>query len=251
MNLRTAGLLLFAVALVAPAPAQDAAPRSRVPQSATALRDPDFGVESRGVTLEREVEMYQWREVDTDEGPRYRKAWSPLAVDSSRFAQPGGHENPPMSFPIEPARWSAARSFTLDGRPLVPAVAVQPGQWRTLRPDPARVPPNLAASFQPDGAGGLISSQDRRDPQVGDIRLRWRERRAAPITTPVALRNGRWVADAKAQASAAAPAATAGDAAPGDTASQQSTLRMLVYAGAVAAILGLLTLVALRRRRRH
>ncbi len=248
MKLR-AVCLLFAVALVSPAPAQDAAPRSRVPHSASPLRDPDFGVESRGVTLEREVQMYQWREVDTDDGPRYRKAWSPLAVDSSRFAQPQGHENPPLSFPIDPARWNATRSFTLGGHPLDPAIEVHAGQWRTLRPDPARVPPNLAASFQPDGEG-LSSSQDPRRPQIGDIRLRWRERRAAPIATPIALRDGRWVADTSVQAPVPAPAAAA-EGAPGDATSQQAPLRMFIYVGAIAAILGLLALVLLRRGRRR
>lgn len=227
-----AGLLL-ALAAACGARAQDATPRSSPP-----LRDPDFGVESRGAMLERRVQMYQWRETGAGSTSRYQKTWSATAIDSTRFVQPQGHDNP-SGLPIEAARWKA-ESFTLDGQPLDATIQVDVGDWRALRPDPAHVPPNLAASFQPDGAG-LASSADPRDRQIGDLRLRWRERLAKPIVQPIALVDGRWIADWASEAPA--------PVAPGDAKLQRPPLRLYVYSAAIATIFVLLAFVLLLRRR--
>ncbi len=61
------------------------------------------------VKLVRSVEMYQWKQTSKSETRKklgggeetvttysYSKEWSNSAIDSSRFKQPDGHENPPM-----------------------------------------------------------------------------------------------------------------------------------------------------------
>lgn len=74
------------------------------------LIDPDFGIEATALGLFRTVEMYQWRErsrseTETQTGGgqetvttyTYEQVWSSSPIDSTRFEQSTGHENPPMN----------------------------------------------------------------------------------------------------------------------------------------------------------
>jgi hypothetical protein len=66
------------------------------------VRDAQFGVETQGVALYRQVEMFQWiEEVHTSGRGRrkrtevsYYQDWDSTWHDSSQFDQPAGHENP-------------------------------------------------------------------------------------------------------------------------------------------------------------
>lgn len=72
------------------------------------LTDPDFPAASvTALRLERKVEMFQWKEhqettekknvggsVERQTTYTYSKDWSSSRIDSSRFHQPAGHENP-------------------------------------------------------------------------------------------------------------------------------------------------------------
>lgn len=64
------------------------------------LKDTFFGVEENALKLKRFVEMYQWKQdFHTEEGTNeliytYRETWSEKLIDSSRFKQPQGHQNP-------------------------------------------------------------------------------------------------------------------------------------------------------------
>ncbi|MBS7456177.1 TMEM43 family protein [Coralloluteibacterium stylophorae] len=205
------------------------------PQAVGELRDPDFGVRSSGLALERQVEMYQWHQ---DDG-RYVGTWSGEAIDSSGFD--AAHRNPEM--PVPPARW-AAGAMTLDGHPIDPALL--DSEWRPLLPDLDALHPNMAATFQPD-ASGLTTAADPAQPEVGDLRLRWRER--VPATPAgIVLVDGRWqrVAAADDGRAAADPAAT--DAAAVQEANAPSRLGYWI----IAAILGvaLVVVVSVARRRR-
>lgn len=66
------------------------------------LADEDFGVSANAVRLSRSVEIFQWvqhkEEDDDDKRPTYsyRTDWVSEPVDSSRFDQPAGHQNPPL-----------------------------------------------------------------------------------------------------------------------------------------------------------
>jgi hypothetical protein len=75
-----------------------------------ALQDTQFKVKSDGLSLHRQVAMYQWREHKTTESRDklgggtetvttydYVKEWSSRGVDSSSFRHPQNHQNPPMT----------------------------------------------------------------------------------------------------------------------------------------------------------
>lgn len=155
-----------------------------MPQSGGELRDRDFGVRTGRFGLDRRVEMYQWRRIGED---RYDRVWKAAWIDSSGFA--AGRENPP-ELPLDSRRWWSPDA-TLDGRPLDNEVLKVLGQWRDFRPGFSRLPGNLAATFQPYG-DGLTSSQNPLDPQIGDLRISWRELILPPLDGSVELRDGRW-----------------------------------------------------------
>jgi hypothetical protein len=209
VRLPAASLLLAAcfVALPLVAPAQATAPDpGATPQPDASVRDPDFGVRARHFGLERQVEMYQWREQDG----AYVREWSGLPLDSSAFAP--GHDNP--SFPLQRRRW-LAHVVTVDGAPLAPDVIERLGEWRDFRPSFNALPGNLAATFQPEG-DGLGSAENPLAPEIGDLRIRWRELVLPPLQDRIELRAGHWqlrpdaVPDPAGATDVAQPAAGAG-----------------------------------------
>lgn len=155
------------------------------PVSDEVVRDAEFGVSARHFGLERRVAMYQWRA----NGPGYEQVWSETPIDSTGFAP--GHENPP--FPLRGRRW-IARRIMLDGKPLDRSVIEQLGQWRLFRPNFSALPGNLAATFQPEG-DGLGSAANPLAPQIGDLRIGWRELVFPPLEGRVLLQDGRWMPD--------------------------------------------------------
>lgn len=176
-----AGLLLLAgLALAGTVRAQEAA---GVLRTEPLLRDVEFGVVARAPGLERRVEMLQWTR--TPEG--YVHVWSDEPIDASAFAP--GHANP-VAWPLPGRRW-LARSVTLDGRPVDPQVIAALGEWRDFRPSFDALPGNMSATFQPEG-DGLGSADNPLAPQVGDLRIRWRQLVLPPLQGRVVLRDGRW-----------------------------------------------------------
>ena len=152
------------------------------PVSDEVVRDREFGVSARHFGLERRVEMFQWRAKDGG----YERTWSETPIDSSGYTP--GHENP--AFPMRGRRWTAQR-VTLDDKPLDRSVIEQYGQWRLFRPNFSALPGNLAATFQPEG-DGLGSAENPLDPQVGDLRIGWRELTLPPLKGRVSLERGTW-----------------------------------------------------------
>lgn len=163
------------------APAQEAP--EPVPQAGHILRDPDFRVETRGFGLDRQVEMLQWRREGTD----YQQVWNSAPIDSDGFDE--AHRNP-GALPIGSERWWSTDA-TLGGRPMAPEVLRALGQWQVFRPSFRRLPANLSATFQPDG-DGLSSSENPLEPQIGDLRITWRELTLPPLSGKVELRDGVW-----------------------------------------------------------
>ena len=178
-------LLMLATVAMAQSSAPSTAPIEPVddPRPGKALSDRDFGVVSRQFGLDRQVEMYQWRA----DGDGYTHVWNSAPIDSSSFAP--GHENP-TKIPLESRRWWSD-SATLDGKPLDLAVLQALGEWYVFRPSFSRLPANLAASFQPEG-DGLGSAENPLDPQIGDLRVRWRELRLPPLAGRVEWRDDAW-----------------------------------------------------------
>lgn len=205
------------------------------PDPGAVLRDRDFGVDTREFGLDRRVEMYQWRLADGG----YERVWNAAPIDSSTFAP--GHENPPR-LPLENLRWWAAKP-TLDGRPLDADVLRTLGEWRVLQPNFSRLPANLAASFQPEGQG-LGSAENPLDPQIGDVRISWRELVLPPLADKVALNQGIWR-----RVASSMPGSPA-DPNPGAATAMRETGRTQrlwpVFGGGFVVIVAIV--VALRRR---
>lgn len=153
------------------------------PDPGVALVDPDFKVRTREFGLDRRVEMYQWRVGERG----YERVWHAALIDSTGFDP--GHANPPK-LPLENRRWWAEKP-TLDGKPLDPAVLRSLGEWRVLQPGFSRLPANLAASFQPEGEG-LGSAENPLEPQIGDLRVTWRELVLPPLAGKIVVRGGVW-----------------------------------------------------------
>lgn len=197
-----------------------------VPVTDEVVRDVEFGVSARHFGLERRVAMYQWAR----SGQAYAQAWSERAIDSSGFAP--GHDNPAL--PLRSRRWIAV--ISLDGKPLDAGIIERLGQWRVFRPNFSALPGNLAATFQPEG-DGLGSAENPLDPQVGDLRIHWRELTLPPLQGRIVLRDGRW---------RLSPNATP-EAQPA-TQSKKTRVPWLFGGGALVVLIGLA--VARRRRRR-
>ena len=170
----------------APAPVDKPAQEAPVgpPKPGQVTRDAEFGVVTRQFGLERTVEMYQWHRA----GQGYFAGWSLEPVDSTGFAP--GHANP-GAFPLQSRQWRALR-VTLDGKPLAGSAVARLGEWRSFRPNFSALPGNLSATFQPEG-DGLGSAENPLDPQVGDLRITWRELVLPPLQGQVVLRDGEWV----------------------------------------------------------
>lgn len=154
-----------------------------VPKPGPAIRDPDFRVETRQFGLDRRVEMLQWRRSDAG----YARVWNAAPIDSTAFD--AAHRNP-GELPIGSERWWA-NGATLNGKPLAPEVLRTLGEWREFRPSYRRLPANLSATFQPDG-DGLSSSENPLDPQIGDLRVTWRELTLPPLLGKIEMRAGAW-----------------------------------------------------------
>jgi hypothetical protein len=155
-------------------------------KAATKLSDPDFAVTSDAVRLIRDVWMYQWKEQSKSETRKtagggeetvttytYTREWSGRPIDSSRFKEPGLHENPPMRITD---RDILARDATLGAFRLTEAalrrfnadtkLEVEPSIADTLRSKTGRSV-NIAA-------GQIYLSDNPGSPRIGDYRIGYR-----------------------------------------------------------------------------
>jgi hypothetical protein len=155
-------------------------------KAASRLSDPDFAVTADAVRLIRDVAMYQWTEESKSETRKstgggeetittytYRREWSGRPIDSSKFKQPGLHENPPMTIRdrdiISPDATlgafrlseQAIRSFNTDTR-LEVDLSVAEAVRKTM---------NRPVNIQ---IGQIYLSDNPGSPRIGDYRIGYR-----------------------------------------------------------------------------
>lgn len=154
------------------------------------LRDEDFKTEVRNCArLEREVEMYQWKEseqettrdtamggTETTTTYTYSLVWSSDAIDSSSFAQTAGHENPPM--PLTSLKHRADH-VTLGAFELPPRLAdkmcnAQPLVGQELPPDAPAPKSGVGRKFKLVG-GVYTTVEEGAVPQVGDMQVTFKK----------------------------------------------------------------------------
>lgn len=179
--LSVASLLAVAPLAATPSPGAPLAD-DVIPIAGQVLADPDFGVSTREFGLDRQVQMYQWRR----SGDRLERVWSAGRIESPGAAPE--HQNPPL--PLDSQRWWA-RDATLGGHPIDEEVLQGLGEWRPFRPGFTALPLNMAATFQPEG-DGLGSAENPLAPEVGDLRITWRELHLPPLQGRIELRDGAW-----------------------------------------------------------
>jgi len=158
------------------------------------VSDAEFGVTTQAVRLFRKVEMYQWKEETKSETRKklgggeetvttyhYVREWSDRRNDSSRFKQPGGHQNPQMRFS---SRDVTVAKATLGAFELTPDILRELGGS-----DPLPVDAAVEARAQ-QTAGPLARVVDGRihigrDPgnaQIGDLRISYQVVTAAQVS---------------------------------------------------------------------
>jgi hypothetical protein len=147
------------------------------PQVIESPYDPDFNQHAKTPVLVRHVEMYQWREVRIGDQVHYEVDWVDRPLDSSRFAQPKGHENP-GPFPIEGKQFDAGL-VRMNGLALAPAIVHALPGGEPVTPDIKNLPSNMAATFTLND-DHLVTSARPGNPRLGDIRVSWE---AIPLQT--------------------------------------------------------------------
>ncbi len=168
------------------------------------LVDEDFGISANAIRLQRDVEMYQWKETEESETRKklgggeetvttytYSKQWSSGLNDSSNFQQPEGHENP-SEFPYDSMTWDA-ENVPVGAFYLSPDLISQLSDFADL---PVREIPEGAA--WPEDAtlskGGIYLGANPAQPQVGDVRIKFSVIEPGPVSI-VAAQNGDTFAD--------------------------------------------------------
>ncbi|MFT6146188.1 MAG: hypothetical protein ACJAZO_002793 [Myxococcota bacterium] len=146
------------------------------------LTDPNFGVSVQAVQLRREVEMYQWKQSERSEKRdkigggqetittyTYDQVWEDDVLDSTRFEQQRGHQNP-GSIRYEGETW-VARPVTVGAYTLDESLVRQMSNFEDYTISPAtELPPSLqgiASAHEGRYYFGSIPTQ----PAVGDIRV--------------------------------------------------------------------------------
>jgi hypothetical protein len=149
------------------------------------LADPDFGIAAvSALRLERVAETYQWKEEsstqkrkkigggeETTTTYRYAKTWSRHRIDSGRFHEPQGHENP-QALRWEPATLAAGRvafgAFTL---PPELASKIDRRQPRPIQPGDETL--MAEHGCRPVEDGWFYHGANASSPHVGDVRVRF------------------------------------------------------------------------------
>jgi len=157
------------------------------------LADDEFGVSVRAISLDREVEMYQWIEdsktserkklgggVERTTTYTYRKDWSDSVIDSSGFKETG-HDNPAaMEFPAMDRRASNVSfgAFRLNERQIGRIGAGQEYSFPSgFVSRVERVQIRGGTIFVPNAetrANALNNRDVASQPRIGDMRVKFR-----------------------------------------------------------------------------
>jgi len=143
------------------------------------LKDATFGVTSDGLVLERNVQMYQWREsshsstekklgggTETVTTYTYEKEWSPSVIHSSNFKNSLNHQNP-QEMPYKFQRFTTDAKL---GEFYIPSDAVSTIQ-ATQELDLSNYPQNqnLKTTHR-----YIYIGKNPDAPEVGDVRISYR-----------------------------------------------------------------------------
>ncbi|KTD46024.1 hypothetical protein Lrub_2821 [Legionella rubrilucens] len=148
------------------------------------LTDSVLGITVTAIGLNRQVEMYQWQEKTetrtesqmggserTIKTYTYNKTWSDSVIDSSRFKEPQGHQNP-SSMPIPSQQQYAGDvkvgDFSLPESLITKIDISKPIDLQQVNVDALKNRYNKPVYVNGDQ---LYLGQDPQNPQPGDLRI--------------------------------------------------------------------------------
>ncbi len=171
--------------------------------------DTDFGISAAGaVAINRNVEMYQWVETQSSQTQKdvggsetttttydYKKEWKSGVVDSSKFKQQAGHENPQPAVSAQDfvVKTADVGAFELDGERLanlgsssaVPLTADDTARFANTI--------NTGAPVRLTGNVLYVGSSPA-SPAIGDLKISW-QRLDITEASFVAAQTGKTLAD--------------------------------------------------------
>jgi transmembrane protein TMEM43 len=139
--------------------------------------DNQLGITADAVMLLRFVEMLQWQEQCRGKECTYQQVWSPQAINSAKFREPAGHQNPGR-LPFTTARYSSndvrlgafkVDAATLGNYRLEASLRIKPTPYKVTS---AQLPSNLAISFR--DFNGALYAGDPEHRKIGDVRVSYR-----------------------------------------------------------------------------
>ncbi len=148
-------------------------------QTTETLSDPDFGISLSAIKLDRNVQMYQWKEdkKTTTEGSKkkttysYTEGWQDSLISSTSFEETADHQNP-SSMPYED-RSFVAQTVT------VGAFTLSSEQLGDLSASEIYTPDTSSYTIQD---GYLYLSSAPSAPQIGDVRVQYKAMQPGPIS---------------------------------------------------------------------
>ncbi|GGD18217.1 TMEM43 family protein [Aureimonas glaciei] len=161
------------------------------------LVDPLLGVEAAGIRLQRQVEMFQWKESSKSETRTklgggeetvttytYARDWAEGPIDSSEFHAPAGHENPEMPLGSDSIQAPAAAfgGFTLGDEVLSQVSGDEPV---ALSADAGeQIEAALAETGRPVtvALGRIFVGENANAPALGDLRISYTKVPAGPLS---------------------------------------------------------------------
>lgn len=167
------------------------------------LKDPLLSISQNAIRLSRQVQMFQWQEesetkTESNMGGsqtqtttyNYHQDWSSDIINSSRFHEPTGHQNP-NSMPISSASWQAQQVMVGDFRlPKQLIDQIEGGTNVNLGTVDKNTLQTLLHAPVSQYGDYLYAGENPRQPAIGDIRIS--EKVVLPQTVSIiAQQNGK------------------------------------------------------------
>lgn len=149
------------------------------------LRDTTFGISQPGISLSRDVEMYQWQEKEstkteeklggtkeTTKTYSYKKEWSSRPNDSADFKVPEGHSNPSMRYTQDNFTASNVKVGAFELNSALQNNIRANKKLTLTDADLSKISNELQANTLVNN-GEFYVGDDPANPQIGDYRIRY------------------------------------------------------------------------------
>jgi hypothetical protein len=156
------------------------------------LTDSIFAVSAPAIKLQRLVSMYQWQEAEqtqtyeevggtkiTKKTYTYRKDWDNKEINSSRFKQLAGHENPPMLYKNQTLQ---ATKVTVGAFKLTPQQIARLSGEQDFNVQGVDIPTELAGRKLTLTGTGFYLGNTPAQPQIGDLQISFKVVKPAQVS---------------------------------------------------------------------